>query len=51
MVNIGPHGASPYIREVLVTIPYLTLLYHTFLFLEETYRAQFSTDLHVQWLT
>ena len=30
------------------TLPY-TLLYLTILFLEESYRAQFLTDLHAQW--
>ena len=58
MVEIGPHEASPYIREVLVTIltlpchilSCLALLYPTFLFLADTYSAQFSTDLHAQRL-
>ena len=48
VVDIGPHGVSPHIREVSVTKPYLTPL--NLLLLEETYRAHFSTDLQAQWL-
>ena len=33
MVEIGSHGASPHILEVLVIIPYLTLVYFTWTYL------------------
>ena len=48
MIEIGPHGVSPHICEVLVTtIPCLAL---PSVLLEETYSAQFSTDLRAEWL-